>query len=532
MLPLEETTIGQLLRRTAQRMSRRPALEYGGRIWTYEQMDAEVDQMARQLLCLGVQRGDHVGIWCEAEPDTVFAVYAVTRIGAVAAMLNTSLRRQELQTILRETDIRWLLIGDGYKEVDYRRECSGLPEELPLLRGICTLGRGGAAGPYTALAELPAAPETMLCTAETRVRPQDTAAIIYTSGTTSSPKAVLSSHYSRVNSGIQQAGDLRAGPEDRFCVAMPVFHCFCFSVNVMAACAVGACLYLPESRRTTALLRAVSEGRCTIFSSVPALFHALLCRPDFSRWDLSSLRTGFIGGSLYPPELFCKIDQAFGPQFTLLSSLGQTEATAGITTASMDDPLAVRAATVGHFMDHVEGRIADLQTGRTLPAGQPGEICVRGYGVMQGYYKNPEATAAVLDAEGWLHTGDLGSLDGQGNVRLTGRLKELIIRGGENISPAELENALASDAALAGTLRGCKAVGVPDAHYGEEVCLCIVPHPGQGCDVQAVRRALAARLADYKVPRYILLVDELPQTLTGKVDGRALRRIACERLGL
>ena len=237
--------------------------------------------------------------------------------------------------------------------------------------------------------------------AEEAVSPQDTGYILYTSGTTSMPKAVMSSQYSRVNSAIQQAHDLEATEHDRFCVAMPIFHCFCLSVNVMAACAAGACLYLPESRRTTVLLEAVAHGRCTVLSSVPTMYHAILCRPDLSSWDLSSLRTGFIGGSFYPAELFRQIDGSFG--FTLLSSLGQTEATAGLTTARLDDPLEVRASTVGHFMDHVEGKIVDIESGKDQPPGRAGEICVRGYLVMQGYFGQPEETRQAIDKDGWLH---------------------------------------------------------------------------------------------------------------------------------
>ncbi len=526
--PLEQITIGGLLRRTARQKPRNTALEYGGKSWTYAQMDAQVDTLARMLLGWGVKKGDHVGIWCEAEPNAVLMLYAVTRVGAVAAMLNTSLRRQELSDLLRRSDIAWLLIGDGYKDVSYPQQTFGLCGELPTLRQILYIGQSGQNYGYTTLEQLhrTIAPPQSLADAEAAVDPQDTATILYTSGTTSSPKAVLSSHYSRANSGIQQAADLAATGQDKFCTAMPIFHCFCLSVNVMAACAVGACLHLPESRRTTALLTAVSQARCTVFSCVPALYHAILCRPDFADWDLSSLRTGFIGGSMYPPELFRQIERSFG--FTLLSSLGQTEATAGITTAHLTDPLETRALTVGHFMDHVEGRIVDPVTGAVQPVGKAGEICVRGYVVMQGYYGLPEATARTIDGDGWLHTGDVGHLDEAGDLHLTGRLKELIIRGGENISPAEVENVFVGDDRVA----ACKAVGVPDAHYGEEVCLCVVADPAHPCTADELRTVLEQQLADFKVPRYILFFPQLPQTLTGKVRTEELKTLAAQRLGL
>lgn len=528
MLPLEDLTVSQLLRRAVERFPARPALEWRGRVWSYRALDRQVDETARRLLGWGVEKGEHVGIWCEAEPNAILVLYALERIGAVATLLNTSLRRSELAALLRHTDVSRLIVGDGYKNLDYPALCRGLAEELPGLRAVLYAGLSGRSGGFATLEDLTpvAVSAQALARAEAAVSPQDTGFILYTSGTTTLPKAVLGSQYSRANSGIQQAHDLGAGEHDRFCVAMPIFHCFSLSVNVMAACAAGACLYLPESRRTTALLEAVSRGRCTVMSCVPALYHAILCRPDFGQWDLSSLRVGFIGGSMYPAELFRQIEEGLG--FTLLSSLGQTEATAGITAASPGDPLAIRAGTVGHFMDHVEGKILHIHTGEEMPLGQPGEICVRGYVVMQGYYQQPACTARAVDREGWLHTGDMGYLDAGGNVHMTGRLKELVIRGGENISPAEVEAALAGEPLV----RECKAVGVPDRHYGEEVCLCVVPQPEARLTEEAVRARLCRRLADFKVPKYVLFLPGLPKTVTGKIRPAELAGLAKAELGL
>lgn len=525
VLPLEELTVSQLLRRTVSRFPERPALVYKGRTWTYRELDREVDRAARRLLAWGVRRGDRVGMWCEGEPNTVFLLYALPRIGAAAALLNTSLQRVELAELLRRTQASRLIVTDGYKELNFPALCQGLTDEVPTLEAVLYAGLSGESGGLAPLDGLDEAGLEELERAEAAVTPGEIGYILYTSGTTSVPKAVMSTQYSRVNSGIQQAHDLGATEHDRFCVAMPIFHCFCLSVNVMAASAAGACLCLPESRRTAVLLELISRGRCTVLSSVPAMYHAILCRPDFQNWDLSSLRTGFIGGSLYPQELFRQINDGFG--FTLLSSLGQTEATAGLTTAGLDDPLEVRAATVGHFMDHVEGKIVNIENGREQPLGQPGEICVRGYLVMKGYYGQPEETEKAIDREGWLHTGDMGWLDGDGNIHLTGRLKELIIRGGENISPAEVEAAAACP-----ELRECKAVGVPDRHYGEEVCLCAVLREGSRLDEAELRARLTRRLADYKVPKYILFLDELPKTVTGKVRPAQLAQAVRKRLSL
>lgn len=518
VLPLEDLSVSQFLRRTVQRFPHRPAMEYMGQTWTYRELDEAVDRTARRLLTWGVKRGDRVGLWCETEPCVVLLLYALPRIGAAATLLNTSLQRAELAELLCRTEVDRLIVTDGYKGVSFPTLCQGLAAEVPTLEAVLYAGLSGKSGGLETLDGMGEASVEELSRAEAQVTPQDIGYILYTSGTTSVPKAVMSTQYSRVNSGIQQAHDLGATEQDRFCVTVPIFHCFCLSANVMAAASVGACLYLPEGRRTGLILKAVSEGRCTVLSSVPTLFHAILCRPDFGEWDLSSLRTGFIGGSFYPTELFQQINNGFG--FTLLSSLGQTEATAGLTAACLDDPLEVRAATVGHFMDHVEGKIVHIETGAKQPVGEPGEICVRGYLVMAGYYGRPEETAKAIDGEGWLHTGDMGYQDENGNVHLTGRLKELIIRGGENISPAEIETVLGSCCEI----RECKAVGVPDRHYGEEVCLCVVHQEGAMLDEAELRAVLTRQLAAYKVPKYILFLDELPKTVTGKVN---LNELSC-----
>lgn len=516
IVPLEDLTVSQFLRRTVRHFPDHPAMEYAGQVWSYQELDEAVDRTARRLLAWGVKRGDRVGLWCETEPNVVLLLYALPRIGAVAAFLNTSLQRSELVELLRRTQASRLIVTDGYRGVSFPEVCQGLEKGVPTLEAILYAGLSGESGGLETLDDGPEGSSEDLARAEAAVTPQDIGFILYTSGTTSLPKAVMSTQYSRVNSGIQQAHDLGATESDRFCAAMPIFHCFCLSVNVMAACASGGCLFIPESRRTTVILEALSQGKCTVLSSVPTLFHAILCRPDFAGWDLSTLRTGFIGGSFYPPELFQQINDGFG--FTLLSSLGQTEATAGLTTAYLDDPLDVRSTTVGHFMDHVEGKIVHIETGETQPTGEIGEICVRGYLVMEGYYGQPEATAKAIDEDGWLHTGDMGCLDGDGNLHLTGRLKELIIRGGENISPAEVETALGDCC----DILECKAVGVPDRHYGEEVCLCAVRREGSALDEAEVRAILSRKLAAFKVPKYIVFLDRLPKNTTGKVQSGEL----------
>ena len=521
-MTLENITLGQMLRRTTERYPDRPALEYLDKVYTYRQFDVLVDRYALALMEQGVRKGDHVGILCEAEPNTIILAYAITRIGAVVAMLNTSLMEQELIARVSNADISYLLIGDGYRAVRYPQVCTGLLDQVSVLKKILYIGLEGCKD-YPNL--LPSQADlSPVYAAEKVVEPQDTAFILFTSGTGSTPKAVMSSHYSRVNSGLQQAKDLGATCVDRFCVAMPAFHCFCLSVNVFASCAAGACLYLPASRHTVDLLHAISVGKCSVFSCVPALFQALLRKPNLGEHDLSSLRIGYIGGSSYPVALFIEAEERLG--FTLLSSLGQTEATAGITVCYPHDSMEVRSTTIGHFMDHVEGCIMDIATGQPQPIGVPGEICVRGYVLMQGYYNQPEATAAAIDSNGWLHTGDVGYLDENGNIHLAGRLKELIIRGGENISPKEIETIFFEDPQVV----QCKAVGVPDAFYGEEICLCIVTDPNNPCDEAHIRSKMDGKLAAYKIPRYILFLESVPVTSTGKIKLQELKDIAANIL--
>ena len=519
----DDLTVGGLLRETVSRFPDRPALKTRGLTLTYRQLDAAVDHAARQLLSLGVKKGQHVGTLCEATPIQIILFYALARIGAVNVMFNTSLSASELRELANRSDISIILVGDGYKGASFPKIMEKIMPDCQKISGAMFIGSGDPYG-LTKFVDLEPAPVSDLEAAEAAVEPADTAQILFTSGTTSRPKMVMDSHYSRVNCGRFQAKDLAATEEDVFLGALPTFHCFSISVNVMAACAAGACLFLPESRKTSVLLSAIRDFRCTIFSSVPALFYAMIHRLDFKDWDVSSIRTGFIGGSGCSEKSFVIVEQAFG--MTLLSSLGQTEATGGITTSNLTDPVELRASTVGHMMDHVEGKIISLADGSDCALGENGEICVRGYVVMQGYYDMPEETAAAIDKDGWLHTGDCGYFLDDGYLRLTGRVKDLIIRGGENISPAEIEELVRNRFYV----KRCKAIGIPDKVFGEEVCLCLVPGEDLDAGKYEIRTFLEENLSYYKVPKYIEFFDSFPANATGKVDVNALRSEAIARI--
>ena len=314
--------------------------------------------------------------------------------------------------------------------------------------------------------------------------------------------------------------------EDVVLIAMPIFHCFCISVNLMTAMSVGACICIPENRRTVNLMDAIERAGCTVVNCVPTMFLAMLSKENFSPARLKTLRIGVIAGAGYSVEDFLYVQNTIGSHFTLMSSLGQTECTAGLTVCNIDDPIEIKSTTVGHFMNHVEGKIADMNTGAPLPAGETGEICVRGYLTMQRYYGDAAETAKTLDADGWVHTGDLGAMDADGNITLKGRCKELIIRGGENISPLEIEQALAANPAVA----LCKVIGVPDRHFGEEVCACIIRAPGAELDADAVRGWLRPRIAYFKIPRYVVFYDELPKTHKGAVSTAECKKLAMRDL--
>lgn len=524
MLPLENITFGQLLRRTAERYPQRPAMWYGGETVSYRELETRVAQCAQQMLTLGIRRGSRAALLTDPNVNGLTAMYALLYIGATAVMLNTSLRPAELLALMEQTDADFLLLGHSEKDA---AGFDGLfigAEMPPQLKGVVRLESG--AGSYRCLSDLPCAPEAELEAAAADVTPQDTATILFTSGSTSRPKAVCTSHYSRVNGGIQQAHDLAATEEDRFCVAMPVYHCFCISTNLIAALAAGGCVCLPHDRHTASVTETIERAGCTVLNSVPTMFRAMLAKENFSPARLASLRIGIIAGAGCTPAEFEYIQNSLGGGFTLMSSLGQTECTAGLTVCNIDDPLSVRSRTVGHFMSHVEGKIADMSTGRELPCGETGEICVRGYLALQCYYGDPEATAKTLDAGGWVHTGDLGRLDAAGNITLCGRCKELIIRGGENISPVEIEQAIEKNPAVA----ECKVVGVPDVHFGEEICALIRLKEGALPDAVEIRERLRPLLAYFKVPRYILFCGALPKTQKGAISAGKCRMIAMHEL--
>lgn len=537
------------------------ALIYNDRKMTYEAFDAASDAAAAGLIAMNAVKGSKIGICMGENIESMMLYIGILKAGATAVFLNTFWTEFELRDWISETDVEILFYDDGCKNIDAGKFFQNL--SLPKLRYKIDAGhksvdhvgqnysgtdQGDAAGGYDsgAAVEGPDCPDaacqkcesaTMMTLSEIMhlgkaiskekldetkrgITPADEDAILFTSGSVSSPKGVVTTHASRVQCALAQAEMLRADASDVYCAAIPMFHCFSITCNLLAAWMTGAAVVLPESRKTDHIFQAVERYHCTILSSVPTLYSALLANKNRKQYDISSLRTGVIGGSLYSESFFLRVCRELG--LHLISSLGQTEATSCVTCCHYDDPIEVRSATLGHFLPGIEGLIKDTCTGQTVSDGQIGEICFRGFNVMKGYYKRPDLTAKVIDGEGFVHTGDLGFIDSDGNIHMTGRLKEMIIRGGENIAPGEVESAIMRD----GRVGQVKVVGIPDEHYGEEVCACVIREDNADISANEIKENVARLLASYKVPRYVLFTHVFPMKANGKIDTPAVRKWA------
>ena len=500
MEKLLKKSIGQVLREQADARPERPAVTGVDCAWTYKELNQKSDALAASLLAHGVEKGKHVGIWADDRPETLLCFYAVWKLGAVAVPLCTAYTKEEMNHCIRTADVSVLLVDETLREQANAYFLT--PSLLPV---------------RTLLQEKHTLPK-----AWPQVTWEDPDTILFTSGSAGRAKPVVTTHFNRVNTMFAQARAMQAGEKDRFCIALPLYHCFSLTANVLAALAAGACVCFSRNRHGKTVLDTIQREKCTILTAVPTLFSVLLRRYKEGAWDVSSLRTGMIGGSTYSPGLYEDLCRTF--HFTPLPSLGQTEATAGITSCALEDSLERRLTTVGRFFPGVQGCIKSTVTGKTLPHNSEGEICVKGFNVMQGYYKRPVATSYVIDKEGWLHTGDLGRLDEEGYLTYVGRKKDIIIRGGENIAPGEIEDLLHKDVRV----REAKVVGVADPHYTEEVCACVVAEPG--VTAESLRELVRSHAAAFKVPRYVLFFDDFPLLGNGKLNVVALRSQVEERL--
>ena len=542
---IEGLTIGGLLDLVTARRPDDEALVYVDRNlrYTYREFDAAVDDCARALMALGIGKGDHVAVWGQNVPEWVILQFATGRAGAVLVTINPAYKSHELRYVLEQSDAAALFLTTGVKDADFLEILqSAVPEtahagelsseELPFLRSVVLMGgeppedspvlgfeaflRGGGKVSEAALRERREA-----------LGAGDVINMQYTSGTTGFPKGVRLTHANIVKNAFYIGECMRLGPEDRVCIPVPFFHCFGCVLGTLNTVTHEATMVPMEVFEPLAVLRAVHEERCTAVLGVPTMFIAELEHPDFADYDTTSLRTGIMAGSPCPMEVMKKVVDVMGAD-EITIAYGQTESSPVITQTRTDDPLEIRVSTVGRKLPEVEVRIVSVETGEDCAPGEQGELWTRGYHVMRGYYKMDEKTAEVIDEDGWLHTGDLAEMDRDGYIKITGRARDLIIRGGENIYPREIEEFLYTHPAISDV----QIHGVPDERYGEQVAAAIVKKPGTDLTAEAVRDFCRENIARYKVPEYVDFVEGYPMTASGKIQKYKLREAAIERHAL
>lgn len=542
---IDGLTIGQMLRQTAARVPDHDAIVFHalGIRATYREFDRLVDEAASGLLALGISRGDHVAVWATNVPQWVILQFATARIGAVLVTINPAYRPHELRYVLKQSDCVALFLVDQFKTSNYfamldevyPELAQGAPgearsAEFPLLKWVVGL-RGqtpsGAIGWEDFLARGKTIPVD-LTVLERQLSPLDKINIQYTSGTTGFPKAATLSHSNLLYNAYYVGGCQKFSADDRVCIPVPFYHCFGCVLGTLGAAVYGAAMIIPaDSFQATATLDAMEKERATVLYGVPTMFIAQLQDPTFATRDLKSLRTGIMSGAPCPIEVMRQVvDQMGAHEITI--AYGQTEASPVITQTSCDAPIELRCETVGVPLPGVEVKLVDPASGATLGDNQPGELCARGHIVMLGYYKNPDATRAAIDSDGWLHTGDIAVRLSNGYYKITGRIKDMVIRGGENIYPREIEEFLYQHPAV----EQVSVVGVPDEKYGEELCAWIKLKAGHSATADEIRELCKANLAHFKVPKYVKFVSVFPQTVTGKIQKFKIRDEMIVELGL
>lgn len=539
-------TIGEVLARTAQRFPDNdalvfPALELRK---SYAQFDQAVSEAAKALLAMGIRRGQHVAVWATNVPEWVVLQFATARIGVVLVNINPAYRPFELKYVLRQSDSVALFLVDRFKSSDYHamlnEVCPQLPgstpgklasAEFPNLRWVVTMkgpALSGAATWNDVLELGRSTSDSRLEEANRGLKSSEPINIQYTSGTTGFPKAATLTHRNLLLNAFYVGDCQQITDKDRICIPVPFYHCFGCVMGTLLSAVYGTAMVVPaEAFNPTATLEAIEKGRATSIYGVPTMFIAQLQDPSFASRDLKSLRTGIMAGSPCPIEIMRQvIDKMGARQMTI--AYGLTEASPVITQTRTEDPVELRVETVGRPIPNIEVKVVDPGTGEAQGDNQQGELCTRGHIVMLGYYKDPEATARAIDQEGWLHTGDLAVRLSNGYYRITGRIKDMVIRGGENIYPREIEEFLFTHPAV----EQASVVGVPDDKYGEELCAWIRLKPGIQPTEEEIRQFCKQKLAHYKVPRYIRFVDAFPQTVTGKIQKFKIREQMMNDLGL
>ncbi|QDP98295.1 AMP-binding protein [Microlunatus elymi] len=496
-----------------------------GRRWSYAEFNAEVDVIARGLLGLGVGTGDRLGIWSPNRAEWTLVQYATAKLGVILVNLNPAYRSHELRYALNQSGCSVVVSAPSFKSSDYRAMLDEVAPDCPALTKIIYLGEPSWQELIMAAAEVPA---DAVARISATLQPDDPINIQYTSGTTGYPKGATLSHRNIANNGYFVTETIGFTEADRLVIAVPFYHCFGMVMGNLGCTTHGATMIIPsEGFDPAASLAAVQAEHATALYGVPTMFIAELDLPDFAGYDLSSLRTGIMAGSNCPVEVMKRCMTDMGMREVSIA-YGMTETSPVSTQTLRDDDVEARTATVGRVHPHVEVKIID-PSGNTAPRGEPGEFCTRGYSVMLGYWQEPEKTAAAIDADGWMHTGDLGVMRADGYLTIVGRIKDMVIRGGENVYPREIEEFLYGHPDIADV----QVVGVPDAKYGEEICAWIRLRAGaEPLTAKALRVYCRDRLAHYKIPRYVILTDDFPMTVTGKIRKGQMREESITKLGL
>ncbi|MFN4015494.1 MAG: AMP-binding protein [Reyranella sp.] len=527
-------TIGAFFDRTVETHRDREALvvRHQNVRWSWGDLGRRVDDLAAGLLTLGLERGDRVGIWSPNNSEWTLAQFATAKAGLVLVNVNPAYRRAELEYAMNKVECKALILAPALKTSNYLEIVEDLVKanKLPHLKHVIRLGTEKTAGllNFDDVATAGGnAEKARLAELGPKLQFDDPINIQFTSGTTGFPKGATLSHHNILNNGYFVGEGLKLTPQDRLCIPVPLYHCFGMVMGNLGCLTHGSTMVYPsEAFDPLATLQAVAEERCTALYGVPTMFIAQLDHPDFAKFDLKSLRTGIMAGSPCPIEVMKKV-QSHMHMGEVTIAYGMTETSPVSTQCATDDPVERRVSTVGQVLPHIEIKIVDAE-GRVVPRGETGEFCTRGYSVMKGYWNDEAKTKEAVDDAGWMHTGDLATMDEQGYVNIVGRLKDMIIRGGENVYPREIEEFLYRHPKI----QDVQVIGVPDPRFGEAVCAWIKLHAGQTATDEEIRTFCQGQIAHYKIPRYIEFVPEFPMTITGKIQKFVMREQTIEKLGL
>ncbi|PLT32472.1 AMP-binding protein [Bacillus sp. V5-8f] len=543
MSDLLHVTVGGLLEETASREGEKEAVVYHelGLRYTYKEFEQVCREAARGFMSLGIEKGGHISIWATNKPEWLITQFSTAKMGAVLVTVNTNYRAAELEYLLRQSDTSTLILMEKFKDHSYidtlyeivpeLKTCAPgklQSNKLPKLKNVIVLGEKRFPGTYSwddVMAGKESVTEELLEARMASLHPDEVINMQYTSGTTGFPKGVMLTHSNIVNNGYNIAKCMELTSNDRLCIPVPFFHCFGCVLGTMACVSVGATMVPLVEFNPEKVLQTVEAEKCTGLHGVPTMFIAELNLPNFESYNLNSLRTGIMAGSNCPIEVMKNVVAKMGATEVTIA-YGQTEASPVITQTRTDDPIELRVSSVGRALPNVEVKIVEPGTSRELPAGEQGELCTRGYHVMKGYYNNPDATKEAIDQDGWLHTGDLAVMDENGYCRITGRLKDMVIRGGENIYPREIEEFLYQHPSVLDV----QVIGVPDKKYGEEVMAWIIPKDGARITAEEIREYCQGKISRHKIPRYIRFTDRYPMTASGKIQKYKLREQSLELL--